>query len=205
MEKVFVCESMYMPKSENIIKQARLLGYLLADSGAQYVQGGCAKGLMGETLKAFLTKSKNVRFVIPEKYFDYDAPELEALVGKENFIYEKVSGEAGRLAKIKEADRIIVLPGGLGTLEELLYVNETARAGEHAKQIDLVNIDGYYDGFLQQVNTSIEQGLSKPSVLKFNIVKNISQLKGFQKEVKDTRSEKTNTKNHQINDCVVEK
>ncbi len=116
-----------------------------------------------------------------------------------------MSGEAGRLAKIKEADRIIVLPGGLGTLEELLYVNETARAGEHAKQIDLVNIDGYYDGFLQQVNTSSEQGLSKSSVLKFNIVKNISQLKGFQKEAKDTRSEKTNTKNHQINDFVVEK
>lgn len=194
MEKVFVCESMYTPNSEKIIKQARQLGYLLAESGVQYIQGGCAKGLMGETLKAFLTKSKNVRFVIPEKYFNYDAPELEELVGKENFVYEKVSGEAGRLIQIKEADRIIVLPGGLGTLEELLYVNETARAGEHAKQIDLVNIDGYYDGFLQQVNTSIEQGLSKPSVLKFNIVKNVSQLKGFQKEEQTTSNNRSKIK-----------
>lgn len=176
---------MNMPENQNIIAQARELGYMLADSGAQYVQGGSAKGLMGETLKAFLTKSKNVKFIIPNAYYDNDAPELESLVGKENFNVKRVEGEADRLKLLKKCNRIIVLPGGLGTLEELLYSNETARAKEHSNQIDLVNIDGYYDGFLQQVKTNLDQGLSKPNVIKFNIVDNVNKLnfeRGLNKE-----------------------
>lgn len=176
MEKVMVCASMNIPKNKNIIKQARELGYMLADSGVEYVQGGSAQGLMGETLKAFLTKSKNVKFIIPNAYYDYDAPELEKLVGKENFHVKRVEGEADRLKLLRKCDRIIVLPGGLGTLEELLYCNETARAKEHCNKIDLINIDGYYDGFLKQVKTNIKEGLSKPNVIKFNVINDVNEL-----------------------------
>ena len=77
---------------------------------------------------------------------------------------------------IKNCDHIIVLPGGTGTLVELLYCNETLRAGEHINNLTIINVDGYFNGILQQIKTNIEQGLSKPSAIKFTILDNVNQF-----------------------------
>ena len=177
MKKVFVCAGMGVAKNDNINLQARLLGELLAKNKClTYVQGGSDKGLMGETLKEFLKHSNNVEFLIPDTYFDYDAPKLIELVGKDNFKATKTKGEAGRLTKIIRCDFIVVLPGGTGTIEELLYCNETCRAKEHKSKIFLVNIDGYFDGLLKQIKTNIEQGLSKSSAINFEVVDSVKTL-----------------------------
>ena len=183
MSKVFVCAGMGLASNENINIQARELGKILAQNKSiTYVQGGSDKGLMGETLKEFLKYSSNVEFFIPDTYYDYDAPALIELVGKDNFKAYKTHGESGRLMAIKNCDHIIVLPGGTGTLEELLYCNETLRAGEHINNLTIINIDGYFNGILQQIKTNIEQGLSKPSAIKFTIVDNVNQLSIATKE-----------------------
>lgn len=181
MKKVFVCAGMSLAKNEEINRQADRLGTLLAqDNSLVYVQGGSIEGLMGETLKSFLKTSKNVEFFIPNTYYQYDAPKLISLVGKDNFHAMKTEGEAGRLEAIKKCDEIIVLPGGSGTLEELLYCNETMRAGEHSSKVTLVNINGFFNGFLQQIKTNIEQGLSKNTAIKFDIVTDVNQIDLFQ-------------------------
>lgn len=182
MSRVFVCAGMGLAKNENINKQARELGKLLAQNNVIYVQGGSDKGLMGETLKEFLKYSKNVEFYIPFTYYDYDAPSLINLVGLSDFNARVVHGEADRLAAIKGCDEVIVLPGGTGTLEELLYCNETLRAGEHTSKITLINIDGFFNGFIQQIKTNIEQGLSKPTAIKFETVNNVNELSYAEKE-----------------------
>ena len=177
MSKVFVCAGMGLAKNENINLQARELGRILAqDKSITYVQGGSDKGLMGETLKEFLKYSNNVEFFIPDTYYDYDSPALIKLVGEDNFKAHKTHGESGRLMAIKSCDHIIVLPGGTGTLEELLFCNETLRAGEHSNNLTIINVDGYFNGILQQINTNIEQGLSKSSAIKFTIIDNVNQL-----------------------------
>ena len=176
MEKVFVCASMQLAKNQNINSQAQKLGTILAQNDVKYVQGGYNGGLMGLTLNAFLQKSKNVEFYIPKAYYDYDAPTLEKLVGKEYFKAYKVNGEAERLKRIVKCDKVVVLPGGTGTIEELLYSNETARAKEHTAQIYLINIDGYFDGFLNQVKLSIDQGFSTPEAIKFTVLNSVDEL-----------------------------
>lgn len=177
MIKVFVCAGMGIAKNKNIIYQAQELGKILAkNKEITYVQGGSDQGLMGETLNEFLKYSSNVEFFIPDTYYDYDAPNLINLVGQSNFKATQTHGEAGRLTAIKGCDYIIVLPGGTGTIEELLYCNETLRANEHSSKVIIVNIDGYFDGLIQQLETNIAEGLSKPSALKFSIVNNVSQL-----------------------------
>lgn len=176
MEKVFVCASMQLAKNPNINKQAKELGAILAKSNVKYVQGGYNAGLMGLTLNAFLKKSKNVEFYIPKAYYDYDAPTLEKLVGKEYFKAYKVNGEAERLKRIVKCSKVIVLPGGTGTIEELLYSNETARAKEHVAQIYLINIDGYFDSFLKQVKNSIDQGFSTLDAIKFTVLNSVEEL-----------------------------
>lgn len=176
MEKIFVCAGTKLAQSDNINEQATRLGAILAKNGAQYVQGGCKTGVMGLTLMEFIKTSKNVVFFIPDKYYDYDAPELETLVGKENFVAVRLDGEAERLKALKTCDRAIVLPGGTGTLEELLYLNETARSAEHNLKIDVVNIDGYFDGLLQQIQINTRERLTKADELHFNILNSVDEL-----------------------------
>jgi len=175
MEKVFVCAGMGLAKSEEINRQAAELGEMLAENDCIYFQGGSTNGLMGVTLKAFLQKSNNVRFVVPSAYYKKDVPELIKLVGS-NFWAERAETEFDRLKRMKECDRIIVLPGGTGTLEELLYLNETSRADEHCAKIELVNIDGFYNGLLDQLYKQIEEGLLNPSSIKFNVYENVKEL-----------------------------
>lgn len=178
MKRVFVCAGMSPAKSEKINNEAKILGEMLAgNSEITYVQGGSDKGLMGKTLKEFLKYSKNVEFLIPDVYYEYDAPALIRLVGEDNFKATTTRGEAGRLMAIKDCDLIIVLPGGTGTLEELLFCNETSRSSEHKARIILVNIDGFYNGFLKQLETNFEEGLSRRSAIRFDTISSVEELK----------------------------
>jgi len=177
MKRVFVCAGMSLSNSEKINNEAKMLGEILAeDKEITYVQGGSDKGLMGKTLKEFLKHSKNVEFLIPDVYYDYDAPALIKLVGKNNFKVKITHGEAGRLQGIKDCDLIIVLPGGTGTLEELLYCNETSRSGEHKTRIILVDIDGFYNGFINQLVTNFKYGLSRQSAIRFEVVSSVQEI-----------------------------
>lgn len=177
MKQVFVGAGMGKTKNENINCQARELGLMLAKcQNITFIQGGSCEGVMGEILKAFLEESRNVKFLIPEKYYNIDAPKIELLVGKDCFNATKLRTEADRLLELKKCDQIIFLPGGTGTLEELLYCNETFRAGEHESEVVLVNIDGFFNGFLQQIQTNIEQGFSTNSTIKFKIVSNVRDI-----------------------------
>ena len=74
MEKVFVCAGSKLAKNEKIVNEAKRLGKILAENDCEYVQGGMSQGLMGATLFEFLKYSKNVRFLIPGAYYNYDAP-----------------------------------------------------------------------------------------------------------------------------------
>ena len=181
MKKVFVCAGMSLAKNENINQQATKLGAMLAQANCIYAQGGSDQGLMGLTLKEFAKHSHKVELYIPEKYYPYDFPKLVETLGADNFVAVKIKTEAERLEKIKRCDEIIVLPGGTGTLEELLFCNETSRSQEHKNHITLVNIDGFFNGFLNQVEKNVQEGLSKPTAIKFDVVNNINEIEFFSK------------------------
>lgn len=181
MKKVFVCAGMSFANNENINDQAIMLGKRLAEMGVTYVQGGSDQGLMGLTLKEFAKYSHKIELYIPETYYDHDYPQLVKTLGDDNFVAIKTKSEADRLERIKCCDEIVVLPGGTGTLEELLYCNETSRSQEHKNHITVVNIDGFYNGFLQQVEKNIQEGLSKTTAIKFDVAKNVNELKFISK------------------------
>ena len=176
MKRVFVCAGASLANNQNINNQAKELGYILAKNNVTYVQGGSCLGVMGETLKSFITQSNNIEIIIPKAYYDNDAPLIAKLLGESNFKPIIVNEELERLKIIKSCDHIIVMPGGTGTLEELLYSNETSRAKEHNCKIDVINIDGFYNGVLEQIKTNINEGLSKSSAIHFNILKNVNEI-----------------------------
>ena len=176
MKRVFVCAGANLANNQNINKQAYELGLILAKNNLKYVQGGSANGVMGETLKSFLTKSKHVEIIIPKTYYNNDAPSLKKLLGEGIFNPIIVTQETERLQIIKSCDHIIVLPGGTGTLEELLYSNETLRAGEHFAKLYIINIDGFFNGVLKQFETNINEGLSKPSGMHFKVLNSVDEI-----------------------------
>ena len=114
--------------------------------------------------------------MIPDVYYKEDSPSLVKLVGEKHFQAKITKGEAGRLYEIIHCDKIIVFPGGTGTLEELLYSNETHRSGENKATITVVNIDGFFDGVLSQIQTCFDKGLADKSVINFNVVDSVEDL-----------------------------
>ncbi|XP_022842092.1 cytokinin riboside 5'-monophosphate phosphoribohydrolase LOG7-like [Olea europaea var. sylvestris] len=63
----------------------------------------------------------------------------------------------------RQADGFIALPGGYGTLEELLEVITWAQLGIHHKPVGLLNVDGYYNSLLSFIDKAVDEGFISPT------------------------------------------
>ena len=137
--------------------EAQALGTAIAAAGIGLVYGGASVGLMGAVADAALAGGAEVIGVLPD-----------VLAGKEIAHagltrLELVSTMHERKARMAElADAFLVLPGGYGTLEELLEVVTWAQLRLHAKPIVLINTVGYWDGLLGFLDTALAAGFLKP-------------------------------------------
>ncbi len=128
------------------------LGRELAERGIGLVYGGSGRGLMGADADAALAAGGEVIGVIPE-----------GLLGLEQFHrglaeLHVVGSMHERKAKMGDlADAFIALPGGIGTLEELLEVATWAKLGIHAKPCGAVNVGGYYDGLRALLDLAVAE------------------------------------------------
>jgi uncharacterized protein (TIGR00730 family) len=136
--------------------EAVALGAAIAEAGLGLVYGGANVGLMGAVADAALAGGAEVIGVLPE-----------VLVGREIAHTGLTTLELAptmheRKARMVElADAFLVLPGGYGTLEELLEAVTWAQLGLHAKTCILINTAGYWDGLLAFLDTSVAAGFLK--------------------------------------------
>jgi cytokinin riboside 5'-monophosphate phosphoribohydrolase len=134
---------------------ARDLGRELAARGHRLVYGGGNVGLMGEIARSVHANGGTVVGVIPQGLVDrelaYD-PADELLV-TETLRERKAEMDA-------RADAFVALPGGFGTLEELLEVLTLRQLRLHDRPIVLVNVAGYWDPFLAMVAEMVGQGFA---------------------------------------------
>ncbi|KAL3613864.1 Cytokinin riboside 5'-monophosphate phosphoribohydrolase log5 [Castilleja foliolosa] len=134
------------------------LGHELVEKRLDLVYGGGSIGLMGLVAQAVHGGGGNVLGIIPKP-----------LIGKEKTgqtIGEliMVSGMHERKAEMgRHSDCFIALPGGYGTLEELLEVITWAQLGIHEKPVGLLNVDGFYNYFLTFIDKAVDDGFIKPS------------------------------------------
>jgi len=133
--------------------EATALGTAIAEAGLGLVYGGACRGLMGAVADAALAAGGEVIGVLPE-----------ALSGREiahNGLtsLELVSTMHERKARIhKLSDAIFALPGGYGTLDELLEAITWAQIGLHAKPCILINTLDYWNGLLAFLDTAVTAG-----------------------------------------------
>ncbi len=123
---------------------ARTLGQSLAESKIGLVYGGGGLGLMGEVARATLKGGGRVTGIIPEfltrkEHMLRDVNEL--MITKD--MHER------KREMFERSDAFVALPGGIGTLEELVEQLTWSQLGQHAKPIVVANIAGFWNPFLK--------------------------------------------------------
>ncbi|RLN39198.1 putative cytokinin riboside 5' [Panicum miliaceum] len=126
--------------------------------GIDLVYGGVGVGLMGLVSRAVHNGGGHVLGIVPKAVLP---PEL---IGGTPGELRDVPGMHQRKAEMaRNSDAFIALPGGYGTLEELLEVITWAQLGIHSKPVGLLNVDGYYDSLLSFVDKAVEEGFVTPA------------------------------------------
>ncbi|KAL6636480.1 hypothetical protein ACP70R_023755 [Stipagrostis hirtigluma subsp. patula] len=134
------------------------LGHHLVERGIDLVYGGGSVGLMGLISRAVHNGGGHVLGVVPKAVLPRE------LIGDTPGELKAVSGMHQRKAEMaRHSDAFIALPGGYGTLEELLEVITWAQLGIHSKPVGLLNVDGYYDSLLSFIDKAVEEGFVAPA------------------------------------------
>jgi len=133
--------------------EATVLGSAIAQAGLGLVYGGACRGLMGAVADAALAGGAEVIGVLP------DVLQGREIAHKYLTSLELVSTMHERKARIHElSDAIFTLPGGYGTLDELLEAVTWAQIGLHAKPCILINTANYWNGLLTFIDTAVSCG-----------------------------------------------
>lgn len=133
--------------------EAQALGEAIADAGLVLVYGGACRGLMGTIADAALARGGEVIGVLP------DALKGREIAHSGLTTLELVGTMHERKARINElSDALIALPGGHGTLDELMEAITWAQIGIHSKPCILVNTIGYWDGLLTFLDQAVAAG-----------------------------------------------
>jgi uncharacterized protein (TIGR00730 family) len=122
------------------IKDATILGGILAANGIGLVYGGGSVGLMGAISSATIAKGGMVTGVIPEFLSGRERPLADA----QELIVTHDMHERKRIM-FERSDAFVALPGGIGTLEELVEQLTWAQLGRHKKPILVLNTGGFWD------------------------------------------------------------
>jgi uncharacterized protein (TIGR00730 family) len=125
------------------VKTAQDFGRILAQNGIRLVYGGGSIGLMGAIASSVIEHGGHVTGVIPEFLTVAERPQRLA----QELIVTRDMHERKR-TMFERADAFVALPGGLGTLEELVEQMTWAQLGRHKKPILVANVNGFWDPLL---------------------------------------------------------
>jgi uncharacterized protein (TIGR00730 family) len=136
---------------------AAQFGRALAARGITLVYGGGSVGLMKIAAEAALGANGSVIGVITEQLMvrEVGHPGLTELV-----VLPTMHERKARMAAL--ADAFVALPGGFGTFDEFCEMATWDQLGIHVKPLVMLNVDGYFDGFLAQIDRGVCDGFLRP-------------------------------------------
>ena len=135
---------------------ASRLGTLIAEDGLRLVYGGGGVGLMGAAATAAHAAGGRVLGIIPEFLTSHERP----LTTVETIIVQSMHQR--KMMMFEEADAFAILPGGIGTLEEVIELLSWRRLALHAKPIVFFNPDNFYDRLFALFQQFIDEKLIPP-------------------------------------------
>ena len=141
---VYCGSSNHVPDSHK--KAADRFGRRLAEAGCRMIYGGGRVGLMGIVADAMIREGAEVIGIIPEFLHDYEVGHTGVTRLE---VVDSMHTRKRRMAEL--ADGFVVLPGGLGTLDEMFEIVTWRQLGLHQKPVVLVNQDGYWSGLVSLI------------------------------------------------------
>ncbi|MFZ4376942.1 MAG: TIGR00730 family Rossman fold protein [Saprospiraceae bacterium] len=133
------------------------LAKILVNSKVHVIYGGGGHGLMGKLADTVLAQGGQIKGIMPQFMNEVEWAHKSVT----DFEFTKTMHE--RKAKFLEnIDALIALPGGTGTLEELLEAITLKRLGQFTKPIIILNTNGYYDPLIKMLERCVEEKFLRP-------------------------------------------
>lgn len=167
MQSICVFCGSYAGTRVQYTQAARRLGEEIVRRDMQLVYGAGSIGLMGILADQVLELGGRVVGVIPS-YLSTK----EVLHANLSQLHVTDSLLERKYLMMELSDAFIALPGGIGTLDELLEVYTWAQLGRHNKAIGILNVCGYFDAFLEVIDQSIREGFTRTDYRRLLLVEN---------------------------------
>jgi len=139
-------------------QSATQVSKLLAEKGITLIYGGGSYGLMGIVADAAMSHDGKVVGVIPKLLVEKEAAKRDVT---ELHIVESMQERKQKMMSL--SDGFLVLPGGVGTLDELFEVMAFINLGVHKKPCGILNTDGFYNKLIEFVDHASAEGFIKTS------------------------------------------
>ncbi|MBO6902284.1 MAG: TIGR00730 family Rossman fold protein [Rhizobiaceae bacterium] len=142
--------------SEIYPEAARTLGRAIAESGLTLVYGAGTRGIMGAVAEGAAQAGGKITGIIPRFLIRKEAdgvkpPNLDEFIVTEDM-------HARKHTMYEKSDSFVAMPGGIGTLEEVIEIMTWAQLGRHKKPIILANISGFWNPLLALLNHMSAEG-----------------------------------------------
>jgi uncharacterized protein (TIGR00730 family) len=143
-------------RDEIYAKAGHLLGRSLAKSGLRLVYGGGTKGIMGAVAEGALKAGGKVTGIIPRFLINKEATETALDRLDELLITDNMHERKHKM--FEKSDAFVALPGGIGTVEEIVEVMTWGQLGHHRKPIVFANVKGFWNPMLALIDHMSSEG-----------------------------------------------
>lgn len=140
------------------LRLAAEVGARIGKGGHRLVSGGGRVSMMGEVAAAARAHGAATLGVIPQHLVDYEVADTDS----DELVVVQTMRERKALMDAS-ADAFLVLPGGIGTLEEFFEVWTAGSLGMHPKPVIVLDPDGFYAPLWQFVESLVERGFVRPA------------------------------------------
>ena len=139
--------------------EARRIGALMANRGVRLVYGGGRIGLMGAVADAVSAGGGDVVGIIPEFLLRLEVGNEQA---DELIVTDTMHTRKAKMYEMSDA--AVVLPGGIGTMDETIEIMTWKQLRQHEKPIVVINVDGFWDSFVALIDSIVDGGFAHPKI-----------------------------------------
>lgn len=170
-KKVFIGCSSKDTVNQKYFLLAKEVADIFSKNGYDLVFGASSVGMMGKCYQSFIEGKNDVYSHTVSKYII----DLENIMSKKTYVHDTTFERTKGL--YEQADFILFLPGGTGTIAEIFSILEENRTSSSPKLVILYNYDGYYQKLIDLIDSCVEKGFNDRVIFSyFKIVNNIDEL-----------------------------
>jgi len=150
-------------------------GQMLVRNGWRLVYGAGDVGLMGRVANAVQAAGGRTFGVIPQHLMDWEVGKRDL----DSFVVTETMHERKKVMFVN-ADAVLVLPGGAGSLDELFEALTWRQLRLHEKPVVLLNVNGYWDPLIRLLHHIVDQGFAGDDILQFvQVAKDVNAAEGL--------------------------